>query len=85
MVEVGRDLWRSSGPTSLFKQGHLESVGQNHVQKTLEYLQGGDNAQPLWATCASHPHSEKVFLDVQREPPAFQFVLIASGPVSWNH
>ena len=32
MVEVGRDLWRSSGPTSLLKQGHLELVVQDQVQ-----------------------------------------------------
>ena len=28
MAEVGRDLWRSSGPTPLLKQGHLEPVDQ---------------------------------------------------------
>jgi len=26
VVEVGRDLWRSSGPTHLLKQGHLEQA-----------------------------------------------------------
>ncbi|KAK4810954.1 hypothetical protein QYF61_013362, partial [Mycteria americana] len=31
MVEVGRDLWRSSCPTPLLKQGHLEPVAQDHV------------------------------------------------------
>ena len=29
---MGRDLWRSSGPTPLLKQGHLEPVAQDHVQ-----------------------------------------------------
>jgi len=28
-----------------------------------------------------HPHSDKVFPDVQREPPVFQCGPIASGPV----
>jgi len=26
----------------------------------------------------SHPHSEKVLCDIQKEPPVFQFVLITS-------
>ena len=34
MVEVGRDLWRSSGPTSLLKQGHL--VQATKMVKGLE-------------------------------------------------
>ncbi|KAK4810494.1 hypothetical protein QYF61_004274, partial [Mycteria americana] len=41
MVEVGRDLWRSSGPTPLCQQGHLEPVAQDHVQTAFEHLQGG--------------------------------------------
>jgi len=40
LTEVGRDLWRSSGPTPLIKQGHLEPVVQDHVQTGFEYLQG---------------------------------------------
>ena len=31
------------------------------------------------------PHSEKVFPDVQREPPLFQCVPGASGPVTGHH
>ena len=44
MVEVGRDLWRSSGLTPLLKQDHLEVVAQDHVQKAFEYLQGDLNS-----------------------------------------
>lgn len=40
MVEVGRHLWGSSGPTSLFKQDHLEPVAQHHVQTAFEYVKG---------------------------------------------
>jgi len=40
MAEVGRDLWRSSGPSPLLKQDHLEQVAQDHVQMASEYLQG---------------------------------------------
>lgn len=32
VIEVGRDLWRLSGPSSLLKQEHLEQVAQNHIQ-----------------------------------------------------
>jgi len=37
----------------------------------------------LWATCAvlGHPHSKKVFSDVQREPHVFWVAPITSGPV----
>ena len=40
MAEVGRDLWRSSGPTPLLKQGHPEQAAQDCVQMAFEYLQG---------------------------------------------
>ena len=80
MVEVGRDLWRSFGPTPLLKQGHVEGVAQDCVQMAFEYLQGWRlhnlSGQPV--PVLSHPHSEKVFPGVHREPPVFQFVPIAS-------
>lgn len=37
-VEVGRYLWRSSGPILLLKQGHLKSDAQDHVRVATEYL-----------------------------------------------
>lgn len=40
MVEVVRDIWRSFGPRSLLKQGHLEQIAQNHVQMAFQCLQG---------------------------------------------
>ena len=85
MAEVRRDLWRSSGPTLLLKQGHLELVAQDYIQMAFEYLQQWRlrnlSGQPMTVLC--HPHSKNVFSDVQREPPVFQFqfVPIASGPV----
>ena len=61
MVEVGRDLWRSSGPTSLLKQGHLKLVAQDHVQMDFEDLQGWRlhnlSGQPV--LMLSHSHSKK--------------------------
>lgn len=41
MVKVGRDLWRSPGPTPLLRQGHLKQVAEVHVQSAFEYLQRG--------------------------------------------
>jgi len=39
MVGVGRDLWGSSSPTPLPKQGHLEQAAQDLIQVGFEYLQ----------------------------------------------
>ena len=63
MVEVGRDLWRSSGPTPVLKQGHLELVAQAHGQMAFEYLQGWrlHNLPGQPVPVFSHPHSEIVF------------------------
>ena len=71
----------------LLKQGHLGPVVQEHVQMAFEYLQGGRlhnlSGQPV--PVLSNPHSKKVFPDVQTGPPVFQFVPIASGPVSGHY
>lgn len=40
MADVGRDLWKPSGPTPLLKQGNLDLVAQDHVQLAFEFLQG---------------------------------------------
>jgi len=39
MAGVGRDLCRSSSPTLLQKQGHLQQAAEDLVQAGLEYLQ----------------------------------------------
>ena len=84
MAEAGRDLFRSPCPTPLLKQGHPERVPQDCARTAFEYLHGGRlhdlSGQPV--PVLGHPHSEKVFPDVQSEPPGFQFVPIASGPVT---
>lgn len=60
MTEVGRDFWRSCGPSPLLKQGHLESAAEDRIQATFEYIQGLGTPQPLWATCSSaQPASQK--------------------------
>lgn len=40
MVELGKDLRRSTGLTTLIKKGHLELVVQEHVRRAFENLQG---------------------------------------------
>lgn len=66
MVEVGRDLQRPSGPTSLLKPGHLQQAAQNQIY--FEYLQEWRihyfSKQPVPGL--SHPHGKKVFL-IQRQ------------------
>lgn len=39
MGNVGRELWKSSGPISLLTQGLLEPVAQDHIQMAFDYLQ----------------------------------------------
>lgn len=83
MIEVGRDLWRSSGSIPLLKQGHLEPVVQYYVQTDFEYFQGQRlhhvSRQPV--PVLGHPHSKEVFSNVQMESPVFHCVAIPSGPV----
>uniref|UniRef100_A0A8B9PTS4 Tectonin beta-propeller repeat containing 2 n=1 Tax=Apteryx owenii TaxID=8824 RepID=A0A8B9PTS4_APTOW len=87
IAEVGRDLWRSSSPTPLLKQGHLEHIVQDRIQACFEYLQRRRlhnlSGQPVPVLC--HPHSEKVFPHVQMEASVFQFVPVASRPVAGHH
>lgn len=40
MIEVRRDLWGSSAPPPLLKQGHLQLVAQDHIQTAFGCLQG---------------------------------------------
>jgi len=74
-------------PIHLLKQGHLGTAAQDHAQMASEYLQGwplhSHPGQPV--PVPSHPHSEKVYPDVQRELFVFRSVLMASGPVNHNH
>jgi len=75
------------GQRPLLKQGHLDPVAQVCVQMAFEHLQGWrlHNLSGRPVPVLGHPHSEKVFPDVQREPPVFQCVPVASGPVTGHH
>jgi len=63
-------LDRTTGPTPLLKQGHLQPVAQDNVHMAFEYLQGwrlhSVPGQPV--PVLGCPHSEAVFPDVLREP-----------------
>ena len=87
MVGIGRDLWRSSSPTPLLEQDHLEHVAQDRVQAGFEYLQRRRlhslSGQPV--PVLGHPQSKEVFSHVQMELPVFQFVPIAPCPVAGHH
>jgi len=87
MVGVGRDLWVSSSPTPLPKQGHLERAAQDRVQAGLEYLQRRRlhslPGQPVPVLC--HPQREEVLPHIQTELPMLQFVPIAPCPVAGHH
>lgn len=41
MVEVGRDLWRTSGPKQMLKKGHLEQINVTDEEKSLESADQG--------------------------------------------
>ena len=62
-------------------------IAQDRVQTGSEYLQAWRlhdlPGQPVPAR--GHPHSENVFPDIQMEPPVFQFVPTAPGPVTGHH
>lgn len=70
----------------MLEQSHSAPNAQVHVQTGSEYLQGQRlhhlPGQPVPVLITL---TVKKFPDVQREPPAFQPVPIASGPVTGHH
>ena len=87
MFGVGRDLYGSSSPNPLPKQGHPEQAAQDLVQAGLEYLQRRRlynlPGQPVPVLC--HPQREEVLPHVQLELPLLQFVPVAPCPVTGHH
>ena len=84
MVGVGRDLWGSSSPTPLPKQGHLQ---QDLIQAGFEYLQRRrlHNLPGQPVPVPHHPQREEVLPHVQTELPVLQFVPIAPCPVAEHY
>lgn len=67
-AEVRKDLWRSSGPALMFKQGHLELGAQDHVQTAFQYLQARRLHTSLQNLCQQSClcHSKMCFLMFRR-------------------
>ena len=88
-VEVGRDLWRSSGPTPLRQEGHPEQVALDCVQSGVEYLQRRRlhnlSGQPV--PVFDHPDSKKPKHQTQNRTCGVQLVIIhevaAAAETSW--
>jgi len=87
IVGVGGDLWGSSSPIPLPKQGHLEQVAQDLIQAGFVHLQRrrlfSPSGQPVPVLC--HPQREEVLPPVQLELRMLQFVPIAPCPVTGHH
>jgi len=77
---VGRDLWRSSCPTPLLKQDHLEWLAQDHVQMAYQYLQGWRLLNLSGKPVSALTYGKKVFPYVQMALAVVQFLPIASRP-----
>jgi len=84
---VGRDLWESSSPLPLPRQGHLEQVAQDRIQAGFEYLQRRRlyilSGQPVPGL--RHPQSGEVLPHVQTELPMYLSVPVAPCPVTGHH
>ena len=87
MVGVGKDLWRSSSPTPLLKQGHLEQAAQDCVQAGFEYLQRRrlHNLPGQPVPVLRHPQREEVLPHVQTDLLMLPFVPIAPCSVAGHH
>jgi len=87
MVVVGRDLWGSSSPTPLTKQGHLQQAAQDLVQASFEYLQRRrlHNLPGQPVPVLRHPQSEEILPHIQLELPMLQFVPVAPCPVAGHY
>lgn len=82
VVEVGRDIWKSSGPAPCLgrdTKSHLPRSMSRQLISISSQLSG--QSVPV----LPHLHSGKLLPDVQTKPPVFQFVPMASGPVSGYH
>lgn len=58
MIEAGMDFWRSLCPTCLLKQGHLEPVAQNHIQRALNVSKDGYSTISLGSLCQVLKHCQ---------------------------
>lgn len=93
-------LWRSSQSCGCPRQGtsgghlvqtllqqcHPGLAVQHHVHTAAGHSKdGASTTSPSAAPVLGHTHNEKVFPEVQRDPPVFQCVPVASGPGTGHH
>lgn len=81
----GRNFWRSFCLAPLFMQGH-PGAGCTSLQTSFAYLQGERfhslPGQPVPLLINPHRKKKKKVPDLQRGPSVFQFMPIASSPVT---
>ena len=79
MVEVGRDPWGSSSPTSPAEAGSPRAGYTGPCPGGSWISPQKETPQPLWAACSSapSPQREEVLPHVQTELPVLQFVPIS--------
>ena len=86
MVQVGRDLWRSPGPTSCSSWATYNKLPRTMSRCFFRISKEGNSKASLGKPCQCLVTLPvKAFPDVQGEPPVFQFVPIASGPLTEPH
>ena len=87
MFGVGRALQRSSSPTPLPQQGHLQQAAQDLVQAGFEYLQrrGLHSLPGQPVPVLRHPQREENLPHIQTELPVLQFVPLAPCPVAGHY
>lgn len=66
----------------MLEQGYLQLIPWDHVHMAFECFQGCGLHSLSGQPVLSHPDNEKVFPDVQREPPVFQ--LLPVGFCHWS-
>lgn len=78
-AEAGRGLWKSCSPYLLLKEDHPDLVALDHLDHmAIEYLQGKSCTAFLGNLCQCLV-IEKIFPDVQTEPPVFQCMVLAQS------
>lgn len=56
MAEVGRNVWRPSGPTTLLKQEHPQQAAQDHVWKTRAFILQENSSMGQNSLSITHPN-----------------------------
>lgn len=78
MSEVGRDLWSHSVQLLCCSRAAESWLLRNVSPWLLNTSAGHCSLSGYSVAVLGHPHTEKVFSDVQVKPPVFQFMPIAS-------